>query len=117
MNLSIKLEELCMLLLSMLLFSWLPFQWWWFPALFLLPDIGLIGYLFNPKIGAWSYNLFHHKGVAFLVYLLGIYIANYELQLVGIILFGHSSFDRMLGYGLKHEDSFQNTHLGKIGKE
>ena len=31
-------------------------------------------------------------------------------------LFGHSSFDRIMGYGLKHEDAFQNTHLGKIGK-
>ena len=32
------------------------------------------------------------------------------------ILFGHSSFDRVLGYGLKHEDAFQNTHLGRIGR-
>jgi uncharacterized protein DUF4260 len=31
-------------------------------------------------------------------------------------LFEHSSFDRVLGYGLKHEDAFQNTHLGRIGK-
>ena len=31
-------------------------------------------------------------------------------------LFGHSSFDRVMGYGLKHEDSFQNTHLGGIGR-
>ena len=29
---------------------------------------------------------------------------------------GHSSFDRVLGYGLKHEDAFQNTHLGRIGR-
>lgn len=31
-------------------------------------------------------------------------------------LLGHSSFDRVLGYGLKHEDAFQNTHLGRIGR-
>ena len=31
-------------------------------------------------------------------------------------LYGHSSFDRVLGYGLKHEDAFQNTHLGRIGR-
>ena len=29
-------------------------------------------------------------------------------------LFAHSSFDRVMGYGLKHEDAFQNTHLGRI---
>jgi hypothetical protein len=39
------------------------------------------------------------------------------LQLIGVILLGHSSLDRALGYGLKYEDSFQNTHLGRIGKE
>ena len=31
-------------------------------------------------------------------------------------LLGHSSFDRVLGYDLKHEDAFQNTHLGRIGR-
>lgn len=31
-------------------------------------------------------------------------------------LLGPSSFDRVFGYGLKHEDAFQNTHLGRIGK-
>nr|WP_317038961.1 DUF4260 family protein [Urechidicola croceus] len=36
--------------------------------------------------------------------------------MIGIILFGHASFDRMLGYRLKNSDSFNNTHLGKIGK-
>jgi hypothetical protein len=34
----------------------------------------------------------------------------------GTILLGHSSFDRVFGYGLKHEDAFQNTHLGMIGR-
>ena len=31
-------------------------------------------------------------------------------------LLGHSSCDRIIGYGLKHEDAFQNTHLGRIGR-
>ena len=31
-------------------------------------------------------------------------------------LLGHSSFDRVFGYGLKHEDAFQHTHLGRIGR-
>jgi hypothetical protein len=31
-------------------------------------------------------------------------------------LFCHSSLDRVLGYGLKYPDAFQNTHLGRIGK-
>jgi hypothetical protein len=36
---------------------------------------------------------------------------------MGIVLFGHSSLDRMLGFGLKYKEGFGFTHLGKIGKE
>lgn len=63
------------------------------------------------------YNVFHHKGLAILLYILGIYLRNEYLQLAGIMLFGHSSVDRILGNGLKYTDSFNNTHLGKIGNE
>jgi hypothetical protein len=38
------------------------------------------------------------------------------LQLVGLILLGHSSLDRVFGYGLKYADSFRHTHLGWIGR-
>ncbi len=54
---------------------------------------------------------------AIIVYFAGIYFNEHLVQLAGIILFAHSSLDRMLGYGLKYEDSFNNTHLGIIGKK
>jgi hypothetical protein len=38
-------------------------------------------------------------------------------MLAGIILFAHSSMDRLFGYGLKYFTGFSDTHLGKIGKE
>jgi hypothetical protein len=112
----IRLEELAMLALSIYGFSLLPFAWWWYLVLILAPDIGMIGYLVNTRVGAASYNLFHHKGVAIVVYVAGWYLQNETVQLAGLILFGHSSLDRLLGYGLKYNDSFQHTHLGKIGK-
>ena len=45
---------------------------------------------------------------------MGAFFINSWLMLVGIILFGHSCMDRMLGFGLKYPDSFKNTHLGAI---
>jgi len=116
MKLVLKLEELGMLLLGIMFFNFLPFFWWWFLILFLLPDIGILGYLFGNKIGAFSYNLFHHKGLAILIWLIGILLGSHYLQLAGIILFSHASFDRMLGYGLKYVKGFKFTHLGEIGK-
>ncbi len=112
MNNLIKLEEAAMFGLSILLFAKTDFAWWWFPALLLAPDIGMFGYLAGPKAGAFTYNLFHHKAVALAVLALGWHLTNDWMLLAGIILFGHSSMDRILGYGLKYADSFHHTHLG-----
>jgi len=112
----LKTEEAVQLAFAVYLNLALPFAWWWYWALFLTPDLGMLGYLVNTRIGAIVYNLFHHKGIAIVLYIAGLYLVNYELQFVGLLLFGHSAFDRMLGYGLKYSDNFQHTHLGMIGK-
>ncbi|WP_282085345.1 DUF4260 domain-containing protein [Aquimarina algiphila] len=117
MKTTIQLEEIAMLGLGIYAFSLLPYSWWLFLALFLVPDIGMIGYVINSKFGALSYNIFHHKGLAIIIYGIGISIPNETLQLSGIILFVRSAFDRILGYGLKYEKGFKFTHLGEIGKK
>jgi len=113
----IKLEELGLFIFGIYLFSLLNYQWWWFPALILAPDLSMFGYVINPKIGAFLYNLFHHRGVAVLVYILGCYLGIEIVQLIGIILFSHAAMDRIFGYGLKYETGFKYTHLGEIGKK
>lgn len=62
------------------------------------------------------YNIFHHKGIALLIYALGYYLNIETIQLTGIILFSHSAMDRIFAYGLKYEKGFKYTHLGEIGK-
>lgn len=116
MKTTLKLEELAMLLLGIYVFGFLYYEWWWFLLLFLAPDIGMIGYAFGNKAGALFYNLFHHKGLAIMIYLAGFFFLIPVLQLVGVIIFSHAAFDRMLGYGLKYEKGFKYTHLGVIGK-
>lgn len=116
MKILLRLEELMQFLLAVFLFVFLPYAWWWYWVFFLLPDIGFIGYAVNTKVGAFTYNILHHKGVALGVYVLGLSLANFELQFAGLLLFGHSAFDRVFGYGLKYTDSFKHTHLGWIGK-
>lgn len=111
----LKLEEVGQFLLSIILFNQLHYAWWFFPACILLPDLSMIGYLANPKIGAWLYNFFHHKLVAISILILGFWLNNSVISLTGIILFGHSAMDRAFGYGLKFNDNFKNTHLGLIG--
>lgn len=115
MKITLKLEELAMFALGVFAFNQLDFAWWWFLVLLFTPDIGMLGYGINLKIGALIYNVFHHKGLAVLVYIIGVYLANDVLQLAGIILFSHASFDRFFGFGLKYKTSFNDTHLGIIG--
>ncbi len=112
----IKLEELFLFFFSIFLFAQLGMPWWWYPALLLAPDLGILGYLAGPRVGAFSYNLLHHKAIAVTAFVLGTYLASPPLQLAGVIILGHSSLDRVLGYGLKYPDSFRHTHLGTIGK-
>jgi hypothetical protein len=111
----IRIEEALLFAFSIFLFSQLDFAWWWFPLLLLTPDLSMLGYLHNPKTGAFTYNLIHHKGVGVAAYVLGVLLAQPVLMLAGVILFGHSSMDRIFGYGLKYPDSFHHTHLGMMG--
>ena len=114
MKVSLKIEELLMFVWGIYAFNQLDFAWWIFLVFILLPDIGMLGYLVNEKLGATTYNIFHHKGLAILIYLLGIYLGNQMLMLIGIILFSHASLDRVFGYGLKYYKGFKFTHLGEM---
>ena len=113
---TLKLEELFMFALSIFLFAQLNFAWWWYLVLLLVPDLSMVGYLVSPQVGAMTYNFVHHKAVGISLFVVGTWLANPPLQLAGVILFGHSSMDRVFGYGLKYPDAFEHTHLGMIGK-
>ena len=115
MRLLLRGEEIMMFGLGIYLFSLLDYSWWWFLGLILAPDVGMLGYLMGNRIGAIGYNLFHHKGLALAIYLIGIYLSVPLCQLLGIIIFSHASLDRIFGYGLKYDKGFKYTHLGEIG--
>jgi hypothetical protein len=112
----IRIEEVLLAGLSFYLFLALDVAWWWFLIFLLAPDLSLLGYLFGPKVGAWTYNLAHHKGLAVALFVIGGLASLPVMQLAGTIMLGHSSLDRALGYGLKYSDAFQHTHLGMIGR-
>lgn len=110
----LKLEEFLMFGLALFLFSKLDYGWGLYAFLFLAPDLSILGYLVGPRLGAWTYNLVHHKALSVALYVLGSALSVPWLSLAGTILLGHSSLDRVFGYGLKYPDGFQYTHLGVI---
>jgi hypothetical protein len=113
----IKLEELAQFVAVIVALYYLPvqFSWWAWIIIFLLPDLGMIGYAVNSEVGAVTYNLAHHKMIALVVLGIGYYLSAPMVMMAGLVLYGHSSMDRMMGFGLKYFDAFRHTHLGMIG--
>lgn len=83
--------------------------------LIILPDISIIGYLKNPRVGAAIYNLAHTYVSPFILFIFSfIYHQPWGL-LFSFLWVAHIGIDRVLGIGLKFPTGFSDTHLGKIG--
>ena len=87
---------------------------WLVPAL-LLPDVSMVGYLANARVGALTYNAVHNWTVSIAILGIGWWLASVPALLPGSVLLAHVGMDRALGYGLKLPTSVQDTHLGRIG--
>ena len=77
----------------------------------------MAGYLANPRVGALTYNAVHNWALGLGVLGSAAAIGNVPLAIAGAVLVAHVGMDRALGYGLKLSTSFQDTHLGRIGRD
>ena len=111
----LRIEGAALFGLSLYLYRSTGAGWGWFLLLFLWPDIAMLGYLANVKLGAGLYNLTHF--VAFPAALAGVSLITHRSGLlsVALIWIAHIEFDRALGYGLKYPTFFKDTHLQRVG--
>jgi len=116
MTLLLRVEHAAMALAALVAFQLSDGNWWLFAALILVPDISMAGYLVNPRVGAWCYNAAHTWIAPVALWLVSVALEWPLLAQIAIILAAHIAIDRALGYGLKHESGFQDTHLGRIGR-
>lgn len=112
----LRSEGLCLLIIACIAYHKLGFAWGTFAIFFLVPDLSFLGYLFGPKVGAFSYNSAHSLIGALLILGFGFYKSEGLFETIGLIWFAHIGFDRALGYGLKYAEGFGFSHLGLIGK-
>ncbi|MBZ9936484.1 DUF4260 domain-containing protein [Mesorhizobium sp. BR1-1-16] len=112
----LQAEGAALLAAVVIAYAYLGGNWIVFAALFLAPDLAMLGYLGGNRVGAALYNAVHTTLAAFALgaagYLLG---AGWAID-GALILAAHIGFDRMLGYGLKYGTAFGDTHLGSKGK-
>ena len=112
----LRIEGAVLLAVSLFLYARYGQTWWLFALLLLAPDVGMLGYLADTRVGATTYNLFHtYLGPAILL-IVGIAADRLATYSIAFIWFAHIGLDRVLGYGLKYRDGFKHTHLGVIGR-
>ncbi len=111
----LRLEGAAIFILTLIAYAHVEQSWWLFAVLFLVPDLSMLGYLLNSRIGAATYNAAHTLIIPAIILSLGLTFRIPLILGVGLIWLSHIGFDRMLGYGLKYASGFSNTHLGVIG--
>lgn len=112
----LRIEGLAAFVAGLIVFVALGGPWLLAIPLLLVPDVSMVGYLRGPRLGALTYNLVHNWAFGLAVLGLGVWSGVGAVTMAGAILIAHVGMDRALGYGLKLATSFQDTHLGRIGK-
>lgn len=110
----LKFEGLAVFLACFYFYSRLDASWLLFVLLWLLPDISMVGYLKDKKIGAIIYNLIHNYIITILIVFLGLWQDNNFITSLGVTLVSHIGLDRFFGYGLKYPSGFKDTHIQKL---
>jgi hypothetical protein len=113
-RLLLRIEGLAVLAAAVAAYRELGYPWLRFAVLFLAPDLFMFGYAFGSRWGALTYNSVHTY-VAPIALALVAYFGHWDaLYPLCVIWAAHLGFDRLLGYGLKYESGFKDTHLGRV---
>jgi hypothetical protein len=112
----LRLEGLAAVALSLVFYARTGATWWLFAALWLTPDLSMLGYLAGPKLGARVYNAIHSYVTPATLAVTGLLLHSTATLPYAFIWINQIAVDRLLGYGLKYPAGFAFTHLGKVGK-
>ncbi len=112
----LRLEGLVAAIATAVLYARTGASWWLF-ALWLAPDLSMLGYLAGPCRGARIYNAFHTYVAPGALALCSLLPGAHTVLPLALIWANHIGVDRLLGFGLKYGDGFGFTHLGRLGKQ
>lgn len=110
----VRLENAIIFIAIVTIYFMFGFSVWTFLILLLVPDLFMLGYLVDRKIGSYIYNIGHSYIIPILITLLYLAIGADILLIIGLIWLAHISMDRTIGYGLKYTDSFDKTTIQRL---
>lgn len=109
----LRLEGLLVFAVAVFIYAKLDNSWWLLAALFLAPDLFMVGYLVGTRTGATLYNAAHWYALPLVLIGYGFASASSQASAVGLIWVAHIGVDRALGYGLKYAEGFGASHLSE----
>lgn len=107
----LRLEGLVVLLGALGIHRALEGSWLLFAVLFLAPDLFMLGYLKDRRVGAAVYNVGHTYVAPGLLAGVALGVESPVAAQVALIWAAHIGVDRLLGFGLKRPTAFRDTHL------
>lgn len=107
----LRAEGLTALALTLVLYLHLNGPLWLFLVLALAPDLSMLGYLGGSRVGAAIYNTAHTYVLPVALGGVGTWTEVTILVQIALIWAAHIGADRLVGYGLKYETGFTDTHL------
>jgi Domain of unknown function (DUF4260) len=110
----LHIEGGVVLFLSVLFYAYLRASWPLFFLLILAPDLFMLGYLVNVRVGTLIYNSVHTYVGPLLLVAISASGIHAELLPYALIWTAHLGMDRMLGFGLKYATTFKDTHLQHV---
>ncbi len=113
-SLLLRLEGAVLLSISVFVYWHIHASWILFAVLFLAPDLFMLGYLANPRIGAAIYNSAHTIVTPAILIAISVLASKPQLVPYVLIWTAHLGFDRVQGYGLKYPTRFKDTHLQHV---
>src|SRR5699024_12280664 len=108
------LYNVCVFITSCCVFFMFCFSLCLFLLFLLIPDISMLGYLYNNKIGSYIYNIGHSYIIPILITLLYLAMGVDLLLGIALIWLAHIAMDRTIGYGLKYTVGFDKTTIQKV---
>jgi hypothetical protein len=113
-KLLLHVEGMAVLAASAVAYERTGARWLWFAVFFLAPDVSMVGYALGPRAGSLAYNVVHTYTAPLALGIAGALAHQPSWAPVALVWIAHIGFDRLLGYGLKYETSFKDTHLSRI---
>lgn len=113
-KLLIRIEYGIAFVLLLYIYMQLNFSLWLFCILLLVPDVTIVGYVMDKKIGSIIYNFGHSLIIPCILLIVSLGISNEFLVMLSFIWTAHIVMDRCFGFGLKYEHSFKDTHLQRL---